>query len=426
MTPAPALAIFFGLLIIGMPVYLTLGIISAILFWLEGSPLLALPQFFVDTLKSDTLTSIPFFVIAATFMQRGGISNSMIDLAQSMLGRVRGGLALVCVAATMVFSAISGSSVATALAMGTVLVPAMLERRYEKHFALGVVGASGTLGILIPPSLAMIVYGVVVEQSIPQLFLAGVIPGILQALFFVVWIIFYTQRKRYPLDEVALSGNQMKIAVRALPGLMLPVIVLGGIYSGIVTVNESAGVAALAAIVIALVFYKGCKLREVPRILAESMQLTAVIYIIILGALAFGHWITASGMANSLVAWAQASDLSAWQFLLAINLIMLILGMFLETVSVILIVVPLVFPLLAPLGINPIHFAVIIVVNMEIALLTPPVGLNLFVLSTISDAPIATTARGVLPFIVLMLILLMLITFVPQISTFLPEYVYGR
>ena len=426
MSPLTVLSAFFALLVAGLPIFLVLGVLSMVLFWHDGKPMIALPQLFVDHLKSETLVAIPFFVIAATFMQRGGIAKALVDVAYAWVGGLRGGLALVCVIATVIFAAISGSSVATAMAMGTLLVPTMLAKGYERHFAVGVVGASGTLGILIPPSLAMIIFAVIAEESVPRLFLAGVLPGLLQASLFAVWIFWYTHRKQYPKGERMPPTEFWRVNRAALPALLLPAIILGGIYSGIVTVTEAAGIAALVSVLVSLIFYKGCRPVEVFGILAEAIKLTSIIFFIILGALAFGYWITSAGIADALVQFVVAHNLKSWQFLLLINVIMLGLGMFLEVIAVILIVVPLVLPLLATFDISPIQFAMIVTINMEIALLTPPVGLNLYVLSSISDTPIETVTRGVLPFIALMLILLGLVTFIPEISLFLPDFVYGN
>ncbi len=422
---APVLAIFFSLLAAGMPIFLVLGVLSLILFWREGDPLIGFSQLFIDHLNSQTLISIPFFVMAATFMQRGGIAKALVDCAYSWVGGARGGLALVCVLATTVFAAISGSSVATAMAMGTILVPAMLEKNYERHFALGVVGASGTLGILIPPSLAMIVYAIIADESVPRLFLAGAIPGLMQAGLFALWIMIYTKRKNYPKGESLSREEFIRVNLRAIPALLLPVIILGGIYSGLVTISEAAGMAAMVAIIVSVTVYRGCRLSEVFGIMAESMKLTAAIIFIILGALAFGHWITDAGIADQLVQFVVSNDLSRWQFLLLINIMMLALGMFLEVIAVMLITVPLVLPLLEPLGISPIHFAVVITINMELALLTPPIGLNLYVLSSISGEPVDVVVKGVWPFIIIMLILLGVVTYIPAISMFLPNLVYG-
>ncbi|WBU55434.1 TRAP transporter large permease [Paracoccus sp. SCSIO 75233] len=426
MSPIAALSGFLALLVAGFPVFLVLGIVSLVLFAAEGRPMVALPQLFIDHLKSDTLVSVPFFVIAATFMQRGGIAKALVDFAYSWIGGVRGGIALVCVLATMVFSAISGSSVATAMAMGTLLVPAMRDTGYDEKFALGVVASSGTLGILIPPSLAMILFAVVAGESVPQLFLAGVIPGMLQVGIFAAWIIYVSRRRGYAAGSTMSRAEFWAVNRRALPAMLLPLIILGGIYSGLVTVNEAAGMAAFVSIVVSVVFYKGCTMSELPRILADAIQATAVIFFITIGALAFGHWITSEGFARQMVDYVTENELSAWHFLLLINLVMFMLGMFLETIAVILIVVPLVLPLLAPLGIDPVHFAVIIVINMEIALLTPPVGLNLFIMASTTGAPVDRVARGVLPFIALLLVLLAMVTFIPQLSLFLPEMFYGR
>jgi C4-dicarboxylate transporter, DctM subunit len=426
MSPITLLATFFGLLATGLPIYLTLGVLAFVLFWLDGKPLLSVPQLILDQLNSSTLIAIPFFVIAATIMERGGIAKALVDCAHAWVGGVRGGLALVCVLATTVFAAISGSSVATALAMGTILVPAMLARNYARPFAIGVTGASSTLGILIPPSLAMIVFAIVAEESVPRLFLAGVVPGLLQASLFALWIVYHTRRAGYTSDAPLPRDAIVRVSLRALPALMLPVIVLGGIYGGFVTVSEAAALSAIAAIVISVVVYRGCRLREIPGLLAEAMRATAVIVFIIMMALAFGHWLTGSGIPMALVEFVTERELQAWQFLLFMNLFMLLLGMFLEVITVILITVPLVLALLGPLGIDPIHYAVVVVVNMELALLTPPIGLNLFVLASITQAPITEVIRGVWPFIVLLLGLLGLVTYIPELSLWLPRQVYGH
>ena len=425
MVPSLLLPLVLVFLAAGTPIFVALGLVAALLFWAEGQEMVGLAQVVVDQMNTIGLLAIPFFVMAATFMQRGGIAKALIDCAFAWVGTMRGGLAIVCVIATTIFAAICGSSVATALAMGTILVPAMIARRYERSFALGVVGASGTLGILIPPSLSMIVFAIIADQSVPRLFMAGVIPGLLQASLFAAWIIFYARWKNYPREEPMPRDEFIRANVHALPALAVPVIVLGGIYSGIVTVAEAAALAAIVAILVSILVYRGCSPRDVLPLLAESMKSSAVIMLIIASALAFGHWITSSGIAREIVQFAVDSEITGWQFLLFINVIMLGLGMFLEVISIILITLPLILPLLEALHIDPIHFAVVLTVNMEIALLTPPVGLNLFVLSSITKAPVAEAIRGVTPFIVLMLGLLILITYVPIISTFLPSLVFG-
>lgn len=413
-----------GLLATGMPIFVVLGTIAVVLFWIQGVPLIGVSQVVVDRLNSGALIAIPLFVIAATFMQRGGIAQALIDFANVLVGRMRGGLGLVCVVATTVFAAISGSSVATAMAMGTLLVPAMIANSYERKFAVGVVGASGTLGILVPPSLVLIIFAIIAEESVPRLFLAGVIPGLMQAGLFAVYILWYARRKNYPRAEGVPSGEALQITLRAFPALSIPIIVFVGIYGGIVTVAEAAALSALAAIIASLFAYREVRFKDVFPLLAESMRAAGAIVVIIVGALLFGHWITESGIPARLVEFAVSLDLRAWQFLLFINIMMLILGMFLEGIAVTLIVLPLVLPLLGPLGISPIHFAIVLTINIELALLTPPVGLNLYVLQSISRTPIGEVIRGTWPFIVLLFALLMLVTYVPIISTWLPAYVF--
>ncbi len=412
-------------LALGIPIYAVLGMLAVVMFAIEGTPLIAVAQIYVDHLNSITLLAIPFFIISATFMQKGGIAQALVNWANAWVGQFTGGLAIVCVTATTVFAAISGSSVATAVAMGLILVPAMLEQKYDRPFAVGLVGASGTLGILIPPSLAFIVYAIIAEQSVPRLFLAGVIPGLMQAGLFIGYSVWVAKRRNYPRVPPLPREEFIRVNIQAIPALLVPTIILGGIYSGIVTVSEAAGAAALVSILVSVFYYRGCSLRDVIPIIGESMRSTMSIVMIIITALAFGHWLTKSGAPQDLADWIVAMDLEAWQFLIIINIFFLILGTFLEVFAIMLITLPIILPLLGPLGIDPIHFAVLMTINMELALLTPPIGLNIFVLSSITKTPVAETVKGVLPFMALLLILLILVTYVPAISLWLPNLVYG-
>jgi C4-dicarboxylate transporter DctM subunit len=417
--------LFTTLLLLGLPIYLVLGITAAVLFGATGQPLIGIAQKIVDELNSQTLLAVPFFVVAATLMERGGIAAALIDAAGTWVGRVRGGLGLVCVITCMIFAAMCGSSVATAMAMGTVLVPSMMRLRYDQHFAAGVIGASGTLGILIPPSLAMVVYGLLADESVPRLFLAGVVPGLLQGGVIAAWVLYYSHRRGYPRAEGNAAGDFWRKNLRALPALAVPVIVLGGIYGGVATVTEAAALSAVVAIVISLFVYRETAPRDLLPILAQATRHSAAIVIIIATALVFGHWITESGVATWLAGVLKQADFGPWAFLLAVNLVLLVLGMFLEVFSVMLIALPVLLPLLKPLGIDPVHFGVVVTINMELALLTPPVGMNLFVLAAITKAPLAEIIRGVLPFIILMTGLLVLVTYVPIVSLWLPRLVLG-
>lgn len=417
--------IFFVLLAAGAPIYLVLGTSAGIMFFASGQPLVGIAQKILDELNSTILLALPFFVMAATFMQRGGIAKALVDVAAAWTGSVRGGLGVVCVLSCAMFAAICGSSVATALAMGTILVPAMIGRQYPAPFALGVVAASGTLGILIPPSLPLILYAIIADESVPRLFLAGVIPGLMQAGLFIAWVMYYGKTKNLA-REPAMSRDQLiRVNLHALPALSLPVIIAVGIYGGFVTTTECAALAAAVALLIGVAYYKGFHWRDTLPVIGESIRSAGTILIIIATALAFGHWITESGMPARLVKYLIDNGFTAWQFLLFINVLMLILGMFLEVASILLITMPIIIPVLEPLGIDPVHFAIVVTINMELALITAPVGLNLYVLSTISNRPLSEVIKGVNPFLVIMLLLLILVTYVPEISLWLPRLVYG-
>jgi C4-dicarboxylate transporter DctM subunit len=416
--------LFFGLLALGMPIFVVLGLCAAVLYAVSGQPLVGVAQVIVDQLDSTTLMALPLFVMAAAFMRRGGVARALVDLAAAWLGGIRGSLGLVTVLACTLFAAICGSSVATALAMGTILLPAMLERGYPRPFALGVIGASGTIGIVIPPSLALILYGIVAEQSVPRLFLAGIIPGLLQAAAFFAWVFYTARRNGFPLEPALPLGERIAATRRALPALSVPVVVLVGIYGGLVTVTEAAAISAVVALGVSLVFYKGFRLAETLSVIAEALRSAAAILLIVASALAFGHWMTQSGIPAALVHFTVSHGFRTWEFLLAINVLLLILGCFLEVTATLLLVLPVLAPALVPLGVDPVHFAIIFTHNMEIGLVHPPVGLNLFVLSTISDAPVGEVIRGIFPFLVLLLLVLGLITYVPILTLWLPGLVF--
>lgn len=416
---------FFGLLASGMPIFLVLGVCAAALYIVSGHPLIGMTQVVIDSMNSTTLMSLPLFVMAAAFMRQGGVAKALVDLCTAWIGGVRGSLGLVTVVSCTLFAAICGSSVATALAMGTILLPAMIEKGYPRSFALGVIGASGTIGIVIPPSLALILYGIVAEQSVPRLFLAGILPGLLQAAAFFVWVWYTARKNNFPVEPSLPMAERWKVTWRALPALSLPVIVLVGIYGGFVTVTEAAAIAAAASMAISLGFYRGFHWTQSLAVIADAIKSAGTIMLIVATAIAFGHWMTDSGVPAELVKWVVAHNLSTWEFLLAINVLLLILGCFLEVVATLLLVLPILAPVLVPLGVDPIHFSIIFTHNMEIALVHPPVGLNLYVLATISTAPVGEVIRGILPFLILLLIVLMIITYWAPLTMWLPQMIYG-
>ena len=419
------LAALFLLLALGVPIYIVLTGLGIILLLIDGGSVGGIGQDVLDHMNSATLMAVPFFVIAAGFIQGGGIARALIDMASTWIGRLPGGIALSSLVATALFAAISGSSVATVLAMGTMVVPEMLKNGYRRPFALGVTAAAGTLGILIPPSMPMVVYGLVSETSIPRLFLAGVVPGLLQiGLFALVIMVMARQQGAQPIPFPGLRAAA-QANLRALPALAVPLIVLGGIYGGFVTVTEAAALSAAVALIVSLFIYRTLNIFDVPGILVQGISRTAAILLIIAGADLLSNWMTRDGLASHIAAFATALDLTPVQFLFAMAAILLVLGMVLEGYAIILITLPLTLPILEALGIDKVHYGIVLVIGIELAMLTPPVGLNLFVMAEVSRAPVTEVQRGLLPFFVAMLVLWAAVILVPEIATGLPDLVLG-
>ena len=413
------------LLALGIPIYLVLMGVASILLVAEGRTIAGLGQHILDHLQSPILISVPFFILSAVLMQGGGLARILFDAALSCIGWIRGGLAISGVAATAVFAAITGSSAATTMAMGTLLVPLMEEKGYKTSFAMGLTAAAGTLGILIPPSLPMILFGLIAEESIPRLFLGGVIPGLMQAGLFATYIFFVANKVGGRAEPFGGTRHLVRTNIHAFPAYLIPIVVLGGIYGGFVTLTEAAVLGVLCALIAVLFVYRTAKFWEIPKMLTEAVDRTSVIILIIMGATLVSAWIIKSGVPQSFAASIVESDLKPWQFLLIMNACLLILGMFLEGVAIILIVLPVVFVVVRQLGIDMTHFAVVMVINIELALLSPPIGLNLFVMSNVTGRPVGEVLRGTIPFFLIMLCLLMLVTFVPALSTWLPNLVLG-
>ena len=413
------------LLALGIPIYLVLMGVASTLLISEGRTVAGLGQHVLDHLQSPILISVPFFILSAVLMQGGGLAKVLFDAALAWIGWIRGGLAIAGVAATAVFAAITGSSAATTMAMGTLLVPMMEEKGYKPSFAMGLTAAAGTLGILIPPSLPMILFGLIAEESIPRLFLGGVIPGLMQAGLFALYIFFVANKVGGRAEPMVGARAFVQTNVYAFPAYLIPIVVLGGIYGGFVTLTEAAVLGVCCALIAVLFIYRTAKFWEIPKMLTEAVDRTSVIVLIIMGATLVSAWIIKSGVPQAFATSIVESDLEPWQFLLIMNACLLILGMFLEGVAIILIVLPVVFVVVRELGIDMTHFAVVMVINIELALLSPPIGLNLFVMSNVTGRPVGEVLRGTIPFFLIMLVLLMLVTFLPALSTWLPNLVLG-
>ena len=414
--------LLFLLMFIGVPIAASLGLagsITIMLFSPDSVRSLAIKLF--ETSEHYTLLAIPFFLLSGAFMTTGGVARRLIDFANACVGHIRGGLAIGAVLACMLFAALSGSSPATVAAVGSIAIAGMVRSGYPQAFGAGIVCNAGTLGILIPPSIVMVVYAAATEQSVGKLFMAGVIPGVMLGLVLMIAIYIVARIKKLPALPRASFREWLRSAREAFWGLLLMVIILGGIYSGMFTPTEAAAVAAVYAGFVALFVYKDLKIRECPKVLLESGKLTIMLMFIIANAMLFAHVLTTEQIPQTITAWVVDLGLQPWQFLLVVNIVLLIAGAFMEPSAIILILAPILFPIAMQLGIDPIHLGIIMVVNMEIGLITPPVGLNLFVTSAVTGMPLTAVIRAALPWLMLLISFLMVITYIPAVSLALPN-----
>ncbi|WP_212630869.1 C4-dicarboxylate TRAP transporter large permease protein DctM [Pseudomonas sp. KB-10] len=414
--------LLFLLMFIGVPIAASLGLagsITIMLFSPDSVRSLAIKLF--ETSEHYTLLAIPFFLLSGAFMTTGGVAKRLIDFANACVGHIRGGLAIGAVLACMLFAALSGSSPATVAAVGSIAIAGMVRSGYPQAFGAGIVCNAGTLGILIPPSIVMVVYAAATEQSVGKLFMAGVIPGVLLGLVLMIAIYVVARIKKLPALPRASFREWLRAAREAFWGLLLMVIILGGIYTGMFTPTEAAAVAAVYAGFVALFVYKDLTIRECPKVLLESGKLTIMLMFIIANAMLFAHVLTTEQIPQQITAWVVELGLQPWQFLLVVNIVLLIAGAFMEPSAIILILAPILFPIAMQLGIDPIHLGIIMVVNMEIGLITPPVGLNLFVTSAVTGMPLTSVIRAALPWLMMLISFLMVITYIPAVSMALPN-----
>jgi C4-dicarboxylate transporter DctM subunit len=418
--------IIFGILIVlmltGMPISISLGLtVLTFLFTLTEVPVESVALKLFTGIEKFEIMAIPFFILAGNFLTHGGVARRMINFASSMVGHLYGGLALAGILACALFAAVSGSSPATVVAIGSILLPAMVKQGYPKSFGVGVIGTAGGLGILIPPSIAMVIYAVSTNSSIGKLFIAGVVPGLLLALVLmgVTWV--YARKKAFPRQPKASWAQRWQYLRECFWGIFLIVVVMGGIYSGIFTATEAAAMSALYAFVVALFVYKDIGWKQVPKVLLDSANMSAMLLYIITNAVLFSFLLTSENIPQDLAAWISGQGLSPWMFLLVVNILLLVAGNFMEPSSILLITAPILFPVAMALGIDPTHLGILMVVNMEIGMITPPVGLNLYVSSGIAKMGLTDVTKACAPWILVMIAYLMLITYVPAISLWLPR-----
>lgn len=411
--------LLFVLAFLRVPVAISLAVSSIVGLWIVDFSLTTVVQKMFTGVNSTTLMAIPGFVFAGLIMAQGGISKYLIQCIQSWIGHTKGGLSVVTVVTCMIFAAISGSSPATAAAVGSIMIPMMIKAGYEAKYSMGLVAAAGTLGILIPPSIPLILYGSVSEQSTGKLFSAGILPGILLGIALIIYAVIVAHKKNYGgMDKVPLN-LRWKPTLVASWGLIMPVLILGAIYSGVVTPTEASFLAALYALLVSIFIYKEMTWAKMKNILQESVNTTSMIFLIIAAALVFGMFLTTEQVPQDFAAWVSDSGFNKWTFLLVVSLLFFVLGMFLEPTAIILITLPIFLPIIIALDIDVIHFAIIMVVNMELGMITPPVGLNLFVVSGITGKKVEEVIKGVVPFYAIFVIVLILIILFPQISLYL-------
>jgi len=446
MTIAFLFITLFVLLMIGTPIAISLGLasLSTILFF-SGDDLGSLAAKLFGTMHHYTLMAIPFFILSSAFLSTGGVARRLIRFATNCVGHFHGGLAMASVLACMLFAAVSGSSPATVVAIGSIVIAGMMRAGYSQDFAAGVIANAGTLGILIPPSIVMVVYAAATEVSVGRMFLAGVIPGLLAGIMLMTAIYIAARVKGLPRLPLPSRREFTTSFTDAIWGLMLIVIILGGIYGGVFTPTEAAAVAAVYAYIIAIFVYRdigplkkgeprGTILKTVTGMVAhkdvietmvDGARVTIMLLFIIANAMLFAHVLTTERIPQAITEVIIAAGFEPWSFLIVVNILLLLAGNFMEPSAILLIMAPILFPIAMELGIDPIHLGIIMVVNMEIGMITPPVGLNLFVTAGITGMSLMRVVKAALPWLMILLVFLIIVTYVPFVSTWLPNMLMG-
>ncbi len=417
------LAVLLVCLALGIPVAIALGTAGSLtILFFSDQTLLSIAQRFFHTMMVYPLLAVPFFILAGTFMTSGGAAERMVTFANTLVGHYRGGLAIASVLACAFFSAVSGSSPATVIAVGSIAIGGMVATGYTRPFATGVICNAGTLGILIPPSIVLVIYGAVTETSVGALFMAGILPGVLLTLLMMLVLRIIAGRKGLPRQEKAGWRRILSTGREAFWAMTLILIILGGIYGGVFTPTEAAAVAAVYAFVIAVFVYRDVRLAKVPSVVIDSAKVTAMLMFIIANAYIFAFVLTSEQIPQMASQAIIDLGMPPWAFLLVVNLLLLVAGQFVDPTSVVLILAPLLFPIATDLGIDPIHFGIIMVVNLEIGLVTPPVGLNLFVATGVGKMSLEGVIRASFPWLLLLLSFLIVVTYVPAVSLALPRW----
>ena len=426
MTTLTLFSVLFICILIGMPIAISLGLSSVVAILLFGkSSLASLSLKLFDTSEHYTLMAIPFFILGGALMSTGGVAKRLVRFAIACVGHIRGGLAIAAVLACTFFAAVSGSSPATVVAVGSIMIAGMVSAGYTKEFAAGVMCNAGTLGILMPPSIVMVVYCAVTEQSVGRLFLAGIIPALLLSASLMLAIYIRARIINLPAQPKASTKELIDSAKDAVWGFFLLFIIMGGIYGGIFTPTEAAAVAAVYAVLVSLFIYKDITFKTLPHVFVDASKTTVMLMFIIANAILFAHILTTERIPQIITEQITSMGLSPITFLIIVNLVLLVAGNFMEPTAILLILAPIFFPIAVALGIDPIHLGIIMVVNMEIGMITPPVGLNLFVTSGITGMSLLSVVKAAFPWLSVLLVFLVVITYFPKISTILPDMIMG-
>lgn len=421
MSVAFLLIVLFGLLLVGVPVAISLGVSAVITMLLFSSyDIMGVPEIMLNGLK-PALMAIPMFILAGSLMSKGSSAQRIVDFARSIVGHLPGGLPMSAILACIIFAAVSGSSPATVVAIGSVMFVALSQAGYPKSYSVGAITSAGSLGILIPPSVVMIVYGVTAEVSIEKLFMAGVVPGVMIGGMMMVYAYFGARRLGFKATKPASFSERWAKFKEAFWALLIVFVVIGGIYAGIFTATEAAGISAVYAFVVSIFVYKDIKIKDLYKVLLDAAITTAMIFFIIGFAVVFAHFLTSERIPHMIAEALVNMNMSWWLFLILVNIALFVMGQFMEPSSVVMIMTPLLLPIALQLGIDPIHFGIAMIVNMELGMLTPPVGLNLFVASSLTGLSLKDVTLSVIPWLCVLLLGLGLVTYVPIISLWLPS-----
>jgi len=422
MNAAIIFVLLFVLMLTGMPVSISLGLtVLTFLFTMTQVPIESVALKLFTGIEKFEIMAIPFFILAGNFLTHGGVARRMINFATTMVGHWHGGLALSGVIACALFAAVSGSSPATVVAIGSILLPAMLKAGFPKRFGAGVITTSGALGILIPPSIVMVMYSVSTSTSVGALFMAGVVPGLALAAMLGATTFYRAWKNSYPRQPSASWAERWRAFRESIWGIFLIVVVMGGIYSGLFTPTEAAAMSAVYAFVVAVFIYKDMGLKKVPKVLLDSANMSAMLLYIITNAVMFSFLITSEQIPQAMADWMIGQGFGQVAFLLVVNVLLLLAGNVMEPSSIVLIMAPILFPVAVRLGIDPVHFGILITVNMEVGMCHPPVGLNLYVASGLTKMGITELTVAVWPWLLTMLTFLVLVTYWPAMSLWLPR-----